>query len=112
MAPASMVRSEGCGRARWKVTSLSPLVVTSFRLKYHGLRGFLRSLDSVEISMSQVHFTSALVKGLPSCHFTPLRSLKVRSLPSLPQAHSVARSGTILSGAFCLLAGSKTTRLL
>src|SRR5256885_14782363 len=30
--------------------------------------------------MSQVHFTSAEVKGLPSCHFTPSRSAKMRSV--------------------------------
>ena len=62
--------------------------------------------------MSQVHFTSALVKGLPSCHFTPSRSLKVSLVPSSLHAHSVASSGTIWSGAFCLDFGSKTTRLL
>ena len=45
--------------------------------------------------MSQVHFTSALVKGLPSCHFTPSRSLKVSLVPSSLHAHSVARSGTM-----------------
>src|SRR5688572_32416043 len=107
-----MVSTEGCGRLRRKVTSRSPLVVTSLRLNHHDLRGFLRSFDSLAISMSQVHFTSALVKGLPSCHFTPSRSLKVRSLPSLLHAHSVARSSTIRSGRFCFSWGSNTTRLL
>src|SRR5436190_17547137 len=107
-----MVSTEGCGRPRWKVTSRSPLVVTCLRLNHHDLRGFLRSFDSSPRSMSQVHFTSADVNGLPSCHFTPGRSLKVRVVPSLSQAHSVARSGTILSGRFCRLSGSNTTRLL
>src|SRR4051812_40439424 len=107
-----MVSTEGCGRPRWKVTSRSPLVVTCLRLNHHDLRGFLRSFDSSPSSMSQVHLTSDEVNGLPSCHFTPSRSLKVRSLPSLLHAHSVARSGTILSGRFCFSAGSNTTRLL
>src|SRR5258707_8784641 len=111
-----MVRNEGCGRPRLKVTSLSPLVVTSLRLMYQILRGLLRTMSSfsspLPISPSQVHFTSALVNGLPSCHFTPERSLKVSVLPSLPQAHDSARSGTITSGLFCLVLGSKTTRLL
>ncbi len=62
--------------------------------------------------MSQVHFTSALVKGLPSCHFTPSRSLKVSCLPSSLHFHSVARSGMMLSGLFCLVLGSNITRLL
>src|SRR5882724_11181949 len=103
-----MVSSEGCGRPRWKVTSLGPLVVTSLRLKNQDLRGFLRSFESSPpFTMSHVHFTSALVKGLPSCHFTPSRSLKVSSVPSLFHAHSVARSATIWSGAFCFDLGSK-----
>src|SRR5712691_9824583 len=112
MAPASMVSTEGCGRPSTNVTSRSPFTVTALRLNHHGLRGLLRSFDSGEISMSQVHFTSALVKGLPSCHFTPSRSLKVSSVPSAFHAHSVASSGTMWSGAFCFDVGSKTTRLL
>src|SRR4029077_12968395 len=108
-----MVRSDGCGSLRWNVTSWSPCTVTSCRLKYQDLRGFLRSRASfLPISPSQVHFTSALVNGLPSCHFTPVRSLKVNVLPSLPQAHDVARSGMMVSGLFWLVLGSKTTRLL
>src|SRR5260370_18916185 len=112
MAPASMVSTEGCGRPRWKVTSRSPFTVTSLRLNHHDFRGFLRSLDSGLIRMFQVHFTSALVKGLPSCHLTPSRSLKVSSVLSAFHAHSVASSGTMWSGAFCFDVGSKTTRLL
>jgi len=95
MAPASMVSTEGCGRPRTNVTSRSPFTATSLRLNHHDLRGFLRNFDSGEISMSQVHFTSALVKGLPSCHVTPSRSLKVSLVPSSLHAHSVARSGTM-----------------
>src|SRR5215831_8776474 len=105
MPPASMVSSDGCGRVRWKVTSRSPLTVISLMLAHHDLRGFLRSFDSGFVSMSQVHLTSALVNGLPSCHFTPSRSLKVRAVPSALHAHSVARSGTMWSGLFCLVAG-------
>src|SRR6267143_6403298 len=112
MAPASMVSTDGCGRPRTNVTSRSPFTVTSLRLNHHDLRGCLRSLGSGEISMSQVHFTSALVNGLPSCHFTPSRSLKVRAVPSAFHAHSVASSGMIWSGAFCRDLGSKITRLL
>src|SRR6478752_5175023 len=96
-----MVSTEGCGRLRWKVTSLSPLTVTSLRLTHHDLRGFLRSFDSLLASMSQVHFTSALVNGLPSCHFTPSRSLKVSAVPSAFQVQLVARSGTIDASLFC-----------
>src|ERR1700722_19717007 len=101
MPPASIVSSEGCGRPRWEVTSSSPLVVISLRLKYQDLRGFLRSLESFEISMSQVHLTSADVNGLPSCHLTPWRNLKLRTLLSPLQAQLSARSGTMVSGLFC-----------
>src|SRR3954464_6356635 len=107
-----MVSTEGCGRPRWKVTSRSPLVVTCLRLNHHDFRGFLRSFDSSPSRLSPCHLPSAEVNCLPSCHFTPSRSLKVRSLPSLLHAHSVARSGTILSGRSCLPSGSNTTRLL
>src|SRR5262245_61745729 len=107
-----MVSTEGCGRPSTKVTSRSPFTVTSLRLNHHGLRGFLRSLLSGDTSMSQVHFTSALVNGLPSCHFTSSRSLKVSLVPSSLHFHSVASSGTMASGAFCLDLGSNTTRLL
>src|SRR6185312_14263618 len=97
-----MVSSEGCGRLRWKVTSVGPFVVTSFRLKYQIFRGLRLSLDGPSpFSMSQVHLTSALVNGWQSCHFTPSCSLKVRSLPSLLHFHSVARSPTIWSAESC-----------
>ncbi len=41
--------------------------------------------------------TSAEVKSLPSCHFTPLRSSKVYCRPSLLCDHAVASSGLGLS---------------
>src|SRR5712671_2964627 len=110
MAPASMVNTEGCGRPRTNVTSRSPLTVTSLRLNHQGLRGCLRNFDSGEISMSQVHFTSALVNGLPSCHFTPSRSLKVSLVPSALHDQLVASSGWIVSTLFCALCWSKITR--
>jgi len=70
-----MASSEGCGRLRWNVASKSPLTLTSVTFSYQSLRGFLRSLAcDFPVSMSQVHLTSWLVKGLPSCHLTPCRS--------------------------------------
>ena len=111
-----MVRNDGCGRPRLKVTSLSPLVVTSLRLMYQTLRGFLRMMSSfsspLPISASQVHFTSALVNGLPSCHFTPWRSLKVSLVLSSFHAQLSARSGTMWSGLLTFSLGSNSTRLL
>src|ERR1700722_16385067 len=61
---------------------------------------------------SQVHFTSAEVNGLPSCHFTPWRSLKVSWGFSVLYDQLSARSGTIWSGLFTFSLGSNTTRLL
>jgi hypothetical protein len=69
------------------------------------------SLDAPS-SNSQVHLTSAAVKGLPSCHLTPWRSLNVSSVPSSFHDHSVARSGTTELMLFCRICGSKVTRLL
>ena len=59
-----------------------------------------------------MHLTSAAVKGLPSCHFTPWCSGNVNSVPSSLQRHSVASSGTIDSGVFCGSSCLKMTRLL
>jgi hypothetical protein len=42
---------------------------------------------------SNVYFTSAEVKGVPSCHFTPSRSLKVTLRPSSDTVQDVARAG-------------------
>src|SRR6185437_11602274 len=93
-----------------------PFVTTSLRLAYQILRGFLRMISFFSsprpASASQVHFTSAEVKGLPSCHLTPWRSLKVSFVLSAFQAQLSARSGTIWSGLLTFSWGSKTTRLL
>src|SRR3546814_9182139 len=89
-----MFRSDGCRRPRWKVTSWSLSTVISSRLSYQGLRGFLRiGSDDWPMTMSQVHFTSFAVNGWPSCHLTPSRSVKLSSVPSSFQRHSVAKSG-------------------
>src|SRR6516165_11824767 len=39
------------------------------------------SLD-LPVKRSQVHLTSLAVNGLPSCHLTPWRSVKLSSFPS------------------------------
>ena len=59
-----------------------------------------------------MHLTSAAVNGLPSCHLTPWRNLKVSSVPSSLHDQLVAKSGTI---DFMLFWGSSClymTRLL
>src|SRR6185295_6687902 len=85
----------------------------SVTLRYHALRGLRRNLSAATPrSRSQVHLTSAAVKGLPSCHLTPGRSGKVSSLPSSLHDQPVARSGTIDLILFCATCWSKTTRLL
>ena len=48
---------------------------------------------ALPFSMSQVHLTSAEVKGLPSCHMTPWRSLKVSWLPSSLQRPALGKVG-------------------
>src|SRR5438552_15743923 len=49
-------------------------------LCHQPLRGLIRSLSSVlPCSRSKVHLTSLAVNGLPSCHLTPERNLKVSS---------------------------------
>src|SRR6266436_9272489 len=106
-ADARTAINAGCGRFRRKVTSKSPLVVTSSRLRYQGLRGLTRSFSlDLPVSKSQVHWTSLAVKGLPSCHLTPWRKRNVSCDLSSSQDHSVARSGTIdcspLCGTSCL----------
>ena len=94
--------NEGCGRFKLKVASLSPFVVTSATLLYQVSRGFLRSLSLLfPIKRSNVHFTSAAVNGLPSCHFTPERSLKVSFVLSSLSDQLSASSGTIVSIEFC-----------
>src|SRR6202022_541250 len=61
---------------------------------------------------SQVHLTSAAVKGLPSCQLTPRRSWKLSSVKSAFQDHLVASSDVIVSSRFCGTSCLKRTRLL
>src|SRR4029077_16341704 len=105
--------NEGCGRFRWKLASKSPSIVTSARFWYQDLRGLILSFSVPRpYNRSQVHLTSLAVNGLPSCHLTPWRNLKVSVTPcSLPD-HSAARSGTIVSSRFCGMCWSNITRLL
>src|SRR5262245_29464008 len=83
---------------------------------YQTRRGLLRTMSSfsspLPITASNVHLTSALVKGLPSCHLTPWRSLKVSRVLSAFHDQLSANSGTILSGLLRFSLGSKNTRLL
>src|SRR4249919_2941440 len=110
---ASSASSAGCGRFRLKEASKSPLTVTSLTSSYQDFRGFCRNFCcDLPINMSKVHLTSAEVNGLPSCHLTSLRNLKVSFLLSLLQAQLSARSGTIDSTLFCGTSCLNTTRLL
>src|SRR3954466_8932245 len=87
--------------------------VTSSTLKYQSLRGFLRKrFCDLPISMSNVHFTSAELNGLPSCHFTPSRSLKVSAFLSALHDHSIASSGVRLSTLFCGFCRKAMNRLV
>src|SRR5438132_12019439 len=94
--------NEGCGRFKWKVTSLSPLTVTSSRFWYQALRGLRRNFSfALPSRVSQVHFTSLTVNGLPSCHLTPSRSRKRSSVLDESHDHSLPRSGTIEAKLAC-----------
>src|SRR5450759_5438984 len=110
---ASRASSAGWGRCRMKVASKSPLVTTSVTFSYQVLRGFLRNLAlALPITMSKVHLTSLEVNGLPSCHLTPSRSLKLSFVCSAFQDQLVARSGTMESRLFCATSCLYTTKLL
>src|ERR1044072_7149547 len=110
---ASRPSNAGCGAFSLKTASLSPLTVTLSTLAYQPLRKLtLKFSGALPCRRSIVHFTSAAVKGLPSCHFTPLRKVKVSVLPSSLHVHFSARSGTMSSRLFCFLAGSNIARLL
>src|SRR5262245_15445405 len=88
-------------------------MVTSSRLRYQALRGLRRSFSlDLPSKVSQVHFTSLAVKGLPSCHLTPSRSRKRNSVLDESQDHSLARSGTIEAKLACATCWSNMTRLL
>src|SRR5450830_728519 len=96
-----------------KFASKSPLVTTSVTFSYQVLRGFLRNLAlDLSITMSKVHLTSLAVKGLPSCHLTPSRNLKLSFVWSVFQDQLVARSGTMESRLFCATSCLYITRLL
>src|SRR5438270_12340710 len=83
------------------------------KLRYQDLRGLVRSLSSLLPRIrSQVHFTSAPVKGLPSCQRTPGRSSKVSAVISAFHDHLLARSGSIVSIRFCGTSCLKRTKLL
>src|SRR5882762_1502243 len=82
-------------------------------LRYHDLRGLMRNLSEERSdSVSQVHFTSRAVNGLPSCHLTPWRKGNVSCVPSSLHDQPVARSGTTEPMLFCATCWSKMTRLL
>src|SRR5205809_781713 len=56
----------------------------------------MRSFSAVlPCRRSQVHLTSRAVNGLPSCHLTPSRSLKISRVPSSSHAQLLARSRLI-----------------
>src|SRR3974390_1296966 len=85
----------------------------SLILNHQVLRGFFRIFDSVfPVTVSKVHFTSVLVNGSPSCHFTPFCNCMVKVRPSPLHFQLVASSGTIRSSRFCGESGSNMTRLL
>src|SRR3954449_5234657 len=82
-------------------------------LCHQPLRGLIRRLSAVlPCSRSKVHLTSLAVNGLPSCHLTPSRNLKLSLVYSSFHAHSLARSGTIVLRPVCGLCWSYMTRLL
>src|SRR5882757_8051816 len=109
---ASMGNSDGCGRLRWIVTSKSVRACTKLMLPYQAPRGLVRRrLRARLVSRLKVHSTSLDVNAMPSCHFTPRRSLKDSSVLSSFHDQDSARSGMIDSSVFCATAGSKTTRL-
>src|SRR6516164_1712588 len=86
MPLASSIRNAGCARFSTNVTALSPFATTSSRLRYQALRGLSRNFSGdLPVSRSQVHLISAAVKGLPSCHLTPCRSLKVSLVVLVPR---------------------------
>src|ERR671939_118251 len=88
-------------------------MVTSTRFPYQDARGLSRSFSAARpVSRSQVHLTSAAVKGLPSCHLTPLRKRKVSAVFASSHDHSVARSGRIVSLLDCGTCWSYSRRLL
>ena len=85
-----------------KVTEVSPSVTMSSRLRYHAFRGLSRNLSCpLPSTRSNVHLTSAAVKGFPSCHLTPWRNLKLSRVKSGFHDQLSASSGWMNSGRFC-----------
>ncbi len=64
------------------------------RSKYDGHRLCSAADFPIVWIVLKVKTTSFEVKGLPSCHFTPLRRLNVMLRPSLDWVHDSARTGT------------------
>src|ERR1700722_2481868 len=89
-------------------------MLTSCNLPYQTLRGLRWKswVSPLPISIRQVHCTSLAVNGLPSCHMTPCRSLKVSLVLVASHDQLSARSGITVSRLSCALCGSNTTRLL
>src|SRR3954451_2476091 len=89
-------------------------MLTSCSLEYQTRRGLRRKscTSPLPISIRQVHCTSFAVNGLPSCHLTPCRNLKVSLVLVGSHAQLSARSGMTVSRLSWTLAGSNTTRLL
>src|SRR6478752_530478 len=105
----------GCGRFSRNTTSSSALTTTSARLPYHVLRGLTRRVSplmALPCSRSKVHLTSLALNGLPSCHFTPGRSLNDSDVRGSSHDQVVARSGTIDASPLGGTLGSYITRLL
>ena len=76
--------------AKTKLTVL-PLTMMFERPVFH----IVESSEPASLPVSNVNFTSSPVKGLPSLHFTPCRSVTTYVLPThLP---SVASHGMYLS---------------
>eukprot|EP01022_Parablepharisma_sp_SALTPOND_P021764 TRINITY_DN435_c0_g2_i1.p1 TRINITY_DN435_c0_g2~~TRINITY_DN435_c0_g2_i1.p1 ORF type:complete len:1135 (-),score=399.44 TRINITY_DN435_c0_g2_i1:1781-5185(-) len=94
-ASARNSRSSGIGRSQRKTTVWASGVSTACRQRCRAVA----QLSCFFHSSSALYCTSAAVKGLPSCHFTPSRSLKVMVLPSAELRQEVASCGTGLPSA-------------
>src|SRR5215469_10352133 len=82
-------------------------------LPHHDFRGLTRSFcGDFSVDRSQVHLTSAAVNGLPSCHLTPSRSLKVSTVLSSVHVQLVPSSGTIVAILFCATCWSSNTTVI
>src|SRR5580765_8756887 len=78
---ATIIRREGCGRRRRKITVKGSGVSIVSMFAYHSLRGFSRSLAGASFAsrtMSNVYLTSLAVNDCPSCQRTFFRRKKTR----------------------------------